>query len=313
MDPNSLPDAADYLRHSENWPETLHSALSGPCLYYPGAGKDVDPAVLFANSGIVSTVVYVDYLAESLLHNFDNVFTEFERVARRTQFSTRRVQEIHTDARCPIWRLEETGVITAADMGYSSPEAFYPNTHTYAHRKSDDHPEESLIGRWGRFHNEQGAARPLMFLYFFTEAIQTYINLWGIHGLAPLAVVVQNHSKGCCWTPFHSDSLLYAAAPCLPKYLYVGNLGSTPWPGYRQVSQSRTDHNSMHHSERALFQARTPFASNPNSPLNEWNGQATSLPSQRYPKFHHFKLVAPETFHRRRCKVSVPCRPIPHS
>lgn len=292
LDSDPLPEAADYLQGHENLRETLRAALSEPCLYYPGAGRDVDPAILFANTGTVSTVVYIDYLAESFHDNFLTVFEEFEKISQQTQFHDR---EVYASDRYPVWRMETTGDITAHDLGFSSREAFYPNTHTYGHQKSENQSETSVIGRWGRFCDTYGNARPLMFLYFFTEAIQTYINLWSIHGQAPLAVVVQNHGKGCLWTPFHSDCLLYAAAPRLPKYLYVGNFGSTPWPGYRQVSRRRTDHNSMHRSERALFEARSPFAINPNSPLAHWDGRAT-IRSKRYPDFHCFKLVPPGTF-----------------
>jgi len=298
MDPNSLPEAADYLRQSENWPETLRAALSGPCLYYPGAGNDVDPAVLFANSGTVSTVVYVDYLGESLLHNVETVFKDFERASRETQFHARRDWKDHAGTTDPMWRLFETGSVTAADMGFLSSDAFHPTTGTYAYRSSEGPPEKSVIGRWGLFHDVNGTARTLTFFYFFTEAIQTYINLWGVHGQAPLAVVVQNHGKGCFWTPFHSDSLLYAASKRLPKYLYVGDIGSSPWPGYRQVSRSRTDTHSMHCSVRALFECATPSFHNRHSPLNEWDGQAVAVRSKKYPQFEHFKLRAPLTLRR---------------
>lgn len=294
LDPDRLPEAADYLQRDENLREMLRTALSEPCLYYPGAGRDVDPALLFASSGAVSTVVYVDYLGKSLLHDFGIFFEEFERASGQTQFQDR---EVHDGDQRPVWRMEKTGDITAADMGFSSPEAFFPNTHTWGDQERQDQTEASLIGRWGRFHDRCGTAKPLMFIYLFTEAIQTYINLWGIHDKAPLAVVVQNHSKGCLWTLLHGDCLLYAAAPRLPKYLYVGNLGSTPWPGYRQVSRHRTDHNSLHRSERALFESRSLFAINPNSPLAHWDGRGTSIRSKRYPDFHVFKLVSPEPSH----------------
>lgn len=290
---DTLPEAADYLRHNENLRETFRSALSDPCLYYPGAGKDVDPALLFANSGAVSTVVYIDYLADSFFQNFPTVFEEFERNSGQMEFYD---PEVHDYAECPVWRAQDKGTIAAEDLGFSSRDAFYPNTHTWGRRENEDQSEKSIIGKWVRFHDTRGISRPLMFLYFFTEAIQTYINLWGIRDQAPLAVVVQNHGKGCLWTPFHSDCLLYAAATRLPKYLYVGNLGSKPWPGYRQISRPRTDHRSMHHSERALFQAKTPFAINPNSPLTHWNRRSRSINSKRYPDFNVFKLLAPNFF-----------------
>jgi len=80
----TLPEAADYLRRHENLRETLRAALSDRCLYYPGAGQDIDPALLFGNNRSVSTVVYVDYLAKSSRHHFRSVFDKFERPPRET-------------------------------------------------------------------------------------------------------------------------------------------------------------------------------------------------------------------------------------
>jgi hypothetical protein len=47
----------------------------------------------------------------------------------------------------------------------------------------------------------------------------------------------------------------------------------------------------MHRSERALFQSRSPFAINPNSPLAHWDGRTATINSKRYPEFKVFKLA----------------------
>lgn len=119
------------------------------------------------------------------------------------------------------------------------------------------------------------------------------LNLWRIRGTAPLAVVVQNHGKGLFWTRLDGDCLLYAASVRLPEYLYVGDICSAPWPGYRQVSRDRTDSNSMHRSRRALFERKAHFGFNPNSPMHLWDGRSKNLEVQSHPEFKCFKLALP--------------------
>ena len=281
-DPSS---AVQYLRQHEPWSQTFRAALAGPCLYYPGAGGDIDPALLFANSGAVSTVVYVDYLAGDSTNQFADVFHEFQRYANG------RLGEV---AGPTSWTMMETGILRADDFGFASPDAFYPNISTFGDSERRNRIDEMAVGRWARFQGRAG--RPLLFLYFFTEAIQTYLNLWGTDGRAPLVVVVQNHGLGALWTRLDGDCLLYAAAQRLPKYLYVGDLGSEPWPGYQRVSRDRIDRNSMHGSARALFRADAPHPRNPHSPLNAWDGRSQAIHSERYQDFHTFKLARPDAW-----------------
>jgi hypothetical protein len=277
---NRLPTAHRFLQQheplSQRLPEpplqTLHAALAGPCLFYPGAGRDIDPALLFANSGAVSTVVYADYSA-GFQCRARAVFHGFE----------------HPTFRPSGWKKMEEGYLQAGDFGFLSPDAYHPSTYR---RNYSGSPEDAMrIGAWARFSGWRGQV--LSFFYFFTEAIQTYLNLWGINGRAPLAIVVQNHGLGGLWTRLDGDCLLYAAAQRLPKYLYVGDIGSEPWPGYRRVSEDQIDLNSMYQSKRALFRAEAEDPLNPHSPLNTWDGRSESIHSDRYPKFHVLKITRP--------------------
>ncbi|RFC43649.1 MAG: hypothetical protein DVB28_001412 [Verrucomicrobia bacterium] len=269
-----FPRAGDYLRSNESRQQTLNAALAGPCLFYPGAGLDIDPALLFAKSGAVSTVVYADYLVG------DASVADLFRQMERPPFG--------------VGTMLEAGDLRAGDFGFASPDSFYPNVRTFGDDGRHNRDDEMAVGKWARFQGRDG--RLLLFLYFCTEAIQTYLNLWGTQGRAPLAVVVQRHGAGGLWTLLDGDCLLYAAAQRLPKYLYVGDGGSEPWPGYRRVSEYRIDRHSANRSTRALFRAEAASAQNMDSPLNDWDGRSPSINSGRYEEFHVFKIARPEVW-----------------
>ena len=268
------PSANRYLQQHGPLSQTLHAALAAPCLFYPGAGYDISPALLFASSGAVSTVVYADYITGN---RCAEVFDDFEH-PKGPPFGA-------------AWKMLETGALRADDFGFDSPDAYYPSVSTFGDDLRERQVDPMKIGSWARFRGRDGQV--LSFFYFFTEAIQTYLNLWGINGRAPLAVVVQNHGLGALWTALDGDCLLYAAAQRLPKYLYVGDIGSEPWPGYRRVSREGINWNSQYHSKRALFRAEAPSPLNPHSPLNVWDGRSASIQTDRYPEFRVLKITRP--------------------
>jgi hypothetical protein len=281
-----LPGEASHPSLRGQLSEKLRAALDAPCLFYPGAGQDVDPAILFSTTGVVSTVIYADYA----LDRMSGPERAFARFCRHHLSVSEDMRRFCSPYRAPL----DSGVLTPGDFGFDSPRAFYPDRSTYGPNRERQEGPEAVIGRWALFELEGIPSRPVLFLYFCTEAIQTYINLWGIRGTAPLAVVVQNHGKGLFWTRLDGDCLLYAASIRLPKYIYVGDISSTPWPGYRQLSRDRTDFNSMHRSRRALFEAKSHFGINPHSPLHLWDGRSSTLASPTYPEFNFFRLVTPQ-------------------
>ncbi len=281
----SLPGEASHPFLAGRLSEKLRAALDAPSLFYPGAGMDVDPALLFTSTGVVSTVVYADYVSGRMF-KAEEAFSRFERCHLSLSEDMRGLIP-------PYRTLLDSGVLTPTDFGFDSLLAFYPNRRTWGSDRDAYLGPDAVIGRWALLELSSLPSRPVLFLYFSTEAIQTYINLWGIRGAAPLAVVVQNHGKGGLWTPLDGDCLLYAASPRLPKYIYVGDISSTPWPGYRQLSRDRTDSNSMHRSRRALFESKSHFGINLNSPMHLWDGASKSLASEKYPDFKHFKLAVP--------------------
>jgi hypothetical protein len=286
----SLPGEATHFLLRGQLSEKLRAALDAPCLFYPGAGRDVDPALLFTGTGVVSTVVYADYVLDDMFAA-EQVFRRYEDGRLSSCEDTQRFC-------CPSRTLRDSGVLTPGDFGFDSPHDFYPYASTWGSYRGENLGPDAVIGRWALFELEGIPSNPVLFLYFCTEAIQTYLNLWGIRGTAPLAVVVQNHSKGLFWTRLDGDCLLYAASVRLPEYIYVGDIGSTPWPGYRQVSRDRTDHYSLHHSRRALFESKSHFGINLDSPMHFWDGSSPRVESRTYPEFKGFKLAAPR--HERR-------------
>ena len=148
-----------------------------------------------------------------------------------------------------------------------------------------------MIGAYAEFRIRNSDTRPIAFYYLNTEAIQTYIHLWGAVGLAAHIVVVQNHGKGGLWTPLDGDCLLYAAAQRLPRFLWLGDIGSKPWPNYYEISCKVIDPHSMHKSKRSLYKCTRSNGQNPDSPLNEWDGFTDTIQSQKYPQFQNFSLA----------------------
>lgn len=133
-------------------------------------------------------------------------------------------------------------------------------------------------------------SRAVLFVYLWTEAIQTYYNLWSSRTDAPFAAVVQRHGMGGQWTMLDGDCLFYAVATKLPEYLYVGDLGSVPWPNYVPVTRPRVDEYSMHRSKRVLFKCTHPMRLNQSSPLLQWDLNSDTIDSEKYPDFKEIKL-----------------------
>ena len=258
-------------------------ALQGRSLFYPGAGSDISPALRFVRNANVSVVVYADY--GRLRHNIEHVFRKFE-----THLHCSR-----DDGHYHHWRVIDEDRLRCEDIGCQSPEELYPlNSHTKktSHRRSmwvERRSAEGSIGRWILLREDSGDESPqkeLLFLYLTTEAIQTYLQLWGRHRRAPFTVVAQNHGKGGFWTHLTGDCLLYAAASRLPDFLYVGDISSTPWPGYRKISRKVRDRHSEHKSKRDLWECTRPDRMNSTSPLMRLTDMsATTIQSRAYPEF----------------------------
>ena len=229
-------------------------------LFYPGAFDDMSPALRFACSGGVDAVVYCDYSKRLDAYGFKGLLDEFA-YARRDRGSIGR-NGSHFFANRP----DEMREVRAEELGYRCRADFMPVLrHRWGRR--DDDATQAVIGWRADLCAVGDDDRRLVFLYLDTEGIQTFINVWALVGLAPQIVVVQDHGKGGLWTRFGGDSLLYAAAPRLSRFLYVGDIGTTPWPRYREISCKVVDDRSLHHSLRSLWECAQPDLVNPDSPL----------------------------------------------
>ena len=282
----------------------LLSRLRGSrVLFYPGAGMDVTPALRFARSGAVDAVVYCDYLYGSGRggsFDIEEVFQKLEKSSlgiddeigdplrppgnqprRRSRYRRNRYHGRSQDDR--------DNLITAAHLGQNCRADFFPNDFKGWGSKDDD-ASDPVIGAKACFVDVEGEAPPLHLFYLCTEAIQTYIHLWGNSGHAPFIVVVQNHGKGGLWTRLCGDCLLYAAAPKLPPFIYVGDISSEPWPNYRQISKTVVDPFSMHKSKRSLYKCTIPSHINPDSPLAAARDSSEEIDPSKYDGFSRFKI-----------------------
>ena len=241
----------------------------------------------FVRTGLIDTIVYCDYAAETsrgFLH-IDEVFRKFESSGFGQYSDT--VSSRHGAARFDLLHPHELEHLPAAALGFQYRSDFFPE----AYRGYGGDAPSPMIGAYAEFRIRNSDTRPIAFYYLNTEAIQTYIHLWGAVGLAAHIVVVQNHGKGGLWTPLDGDCLLYAAAQRLPRFLWLGDIGSKPWPNYYEISCKVIDPHSMHKSKRSLYKCTRSNGQNPESPLNEWDGFTDTIQSQKYPQFQNFSLA----------------------
>lgn len=248
----------------------LHRLRTSRVLYYPGAGSDTSPAMRFARTGAIDTVVYCDYSDHPAEMVFEQICAELgEDTDRRLPELGHRLPRDLDPLRHPVRHLDGTAMrdILASELGQHSRADFFPSARGILGRRGerDSNPQ---IGQIGEIRLPGAPGKRLSFLYLDTEAIQTFIHVWGMAGCAPLVVVVQNHGKGGLWTSLGGDCLMYTASPRLPRYLYVGDdMGSEPWPHYRRISHEVVDLHSLHRSSRSLWECTCEDCFNPDSPL----------------------------------------------
>lgn len=240
---DTLPTPEEAILRATNRESGLPCTLrNSRVLFYPGAGEDISPALRFAEIGAIDTVLYCDYINRAPRAVFDDL-------AMMGRYHGREVRDV---------RASELGQRCRAD--------FFPALrHRWGRR--DDDEANPVIGSVMEMRSYSCDAWPITFIYLDTEAIQTYIHVWGVAGLAPLIVVVQNHGRGGLWTSLGGDCLMYTAASLLPHFLYIGDIGSEAWPNYRQISRAALDARSMHRSQRTLWECTLPDRINPDSPL----------------------------------------------
>lgn len=192
-------------------------------LYYPGSGADSGPFRLFAESGRVSAVVYVDYGIE-------------ESEARKF------ISEIDG------WRPGKIKNLQPCDFQVPSWDSFWPESprsrNFYA-------PDKAFAIKT----TLSSASTTVEFTFLGTEAIQTFSVLIGAN-IIPTAMVLQDHGFGGNGSAFGGHSEMFHSAVdhnALPELLYVAkNTGE--WPGYRKVSDYSVYGGQMHNHERAIFQ-----------------------------------------------------------
>lgn len=272
-------------------PKNLIEWLDLPTLFYPGSGIDVSPALLFANWGMVRTIIHADYWLND--ESMEAACARFE------QFG---------------WRRESEGHVTPEDLGGEHWMQFFrdwggpgysiredPGSHfrtrasqyrmntEFGFYKGEEVPARS---RWTLFKPAFEAGLPnranasgVMFLQLSVEAIYTCWNLWGPtsrgesgktgSGLVrrpPVVVVLQDYVLGGQWASFGGSSLLssiFEDTGYPPDFIFVDDW-TTPWKDYCRASPSfhchlsgGDRHRSLHHAPhigRALPPAvsRTP-------------------------------------------------------
>jgi hypothetical protein len=224
---DSLPTPSEYLRRpissfthwaqnvGENGLPTLDEILAHPVLFYPGAGQDFGPLLIFGAAGIVDTVVYADYggLTPEAIESM---------VARH----------------CVGYKI-------------SSMHQFPMDNHE---RFSQDHRHQPCNSfMMMSILESRTGGHPLVLLYCHADAFAVYDAFWRSRRSAPLAIVIQDHGFGGNWGTFGHGGELHrmAGEAGLPRLLYWG--GGQPWQEYQPVSQAGGNGEGMHHTHRTLF------------------------------------------------------------
>ena len=185
------------LRATDRERGLLRTLRNSRVLFYPGAGRDISPALRFAEIGAIDTVLYCDYINRVPRAVFDDL-------EMRGRFHGREARDVH-----------------ASELGQRCRADFFPALqHRWGRR--DDDEANPVIGGVMEMRSYGPDAGLFTFIYLDTEAIQTYIHVWGVAGDAPLIVVVQNHGFGGLWTSLGGDCLMYTAAPLLPFFFTSG-------------------------------------------------------------------------------------------
>lgn len=256
-------------------------------LFYPGAGEDITPALRFAALGIVDTIVYCDYLVTQGegASGSDEIFQKFEFVSQDTH---EELLELPHNPESDAYQLQMRQTVTAHDFGQTCRADFFPKTGCRFGIRDDDF-HNPVIGSMAIF-EKMSDGKILRFLYLDTEAIQTYLHIWGSVQLAPGLLVIQDHGFGGHWTPFGGESLLHEVAPVLPEFLWVGHSNTNPWPSYQAISHPVREPYSMHNSERILYACTQAELANPKSPLFAPEGESEISKKQRWHKINNLRF-----------------------
>lgn len=198
-------------------------------LYYPGAGTDHSPFLLFAEHAKVSMVIYADYM---LGMEGPDGFLE-------------RIRVYGWEASVPV-------PLNPDFFEAETWDAFWPDV-----QGARNHRNQNTDFAIGATLTKRDRS-PVQFIYLGTDAIQTFSVLVRA-GFVPSAIVLQDHGIAN-WASFGGDSVLYRRALTelpyrlsLPQLLLVAE-NTQSWPEFQQVSQFCVyEGGGGGHSSRALF------------------------------------------------------------
>jgi len=194
-------------------------------IFYPGAGSDSDPLMLFASQCHIKTIIHVDY-------SFDR------NSAIKTSSILGNMLSIHE------LDPHNFGKSTWLDFWHSNPasKAYGKTDRAYATKVKISHDGHTFD-----------------FQFFGTEALQTFEVLF-LSDDAPTVIVLQDHGLGGLWTRFGEDGKLFyelvSRMSKLPKYLYVAE-NTDAWEGYIRVTSYVAYPGQMHSHRRAIFKRVT--------------------------------------------------------
>ncbi|MEI7946519.1 MAG: hypothetical protein WCJ02_07475 [bacterium] len=215
-------------------------------LYYPGSETDGHPLCVFGKSHAVHCFVYAD-----------NAFSKVDLERQLKDFG---------DPGHPLgYRLLSLVDVTEAELtpcGWKR-HGKLP-TDIDAHFFMIRPPEGpfavfAVLERDENRGDDHGPSR-LAILHVGGDGYATYDALFcQADSHTPYAVLLQNHGYGGNWNRegFGGDGMLWQLAnqtgKTLPKWLFVANESTLPWPGYSIASLPSCG--GMHHNPRTLFKS----------------------------------------------------------
>jgi hypothetical protein len=253
---NTTISAREYLaRFAEPLPQWLdeyqgsgdaavRGFLGSRQVFYPGAGSDGHPLLVFGASGAAHCFVYVDYgrtraeLIEPIRRN--------ERAGVRGYTLIGEHDLRGTDLVNRPW--------SPNNLSQSLKDAQPSRIQSWAH--ITPFATLCILERQPELDDLHGPAR-LAILFIGDEAISTYDILYG-HQLqrAPFAMVLQDHGFGGNWESFGDGSVLWRVAEergIFPEWILCDE-AQKAWSGYQTRLTVRSDVGGMHHTARRLWQ-----------------------------------------------------------
>ena len=225
------------MAHAANQPFPRQAFFSSRVIYYPGSAADGHPLKLFGGTHAAHCFVFVDCgLSKDF---FEEQLADSEHAGHPRGYRALAVAALQESDLAPNgWKQHVSPALPTGVQQARPPGGAFALF--------------AVLERNAEFGDDHGPSR-LAILVVGGDGMATYDALFcqADSGLAPFAIVLQDHGSGGNWSAFGGRSVLWRLALArLPPWLLVAD-NTKAWPGYD--SASTADNGGMHSHPRRLF------------------------------------------------------------